>query len=74
MVDTQKLKSLMILNHYTNSELANELGINPKTLANYIKRGVFRTDVVEEICIILKIRDVRSVFFVKEKNILKRDS
>lgn len=48
---------------YTQSELANELGMSEKTLSSRFKKGIFGSDEIEKMIVILKIQNPIEIFF-----------
>lgn len=65
MVDVQRLKSVMVLNNKTQEDVANYLGITPKTFYLHMKRGVFGSDEIEKMIEYLNIDDPMAIFFAK---------
>lgn len=69
MVDTAKLKSIMVLCGFTQKTLATEMNIGVTSLNEKINnKQVFRCDEVDKICEVLQITDaeeMRSIFFAQ---------
>ena len=65
MVDTNRLKSVMVLNGKTGEEVAKHLGMTPKTFYLRMKKRVFGSDEIEKMIDFLKIEDPMSIFFAK---------
>lgn len=65
MVDVQRLKSVIVLNNKTQEDVANYLGITPKTFYLRMKRGVFGSDEIEKMIEYLNIDDPMAIFFAK---------
>jgi DNA-binding XRE family transcriptional regulator len=66
MVDTLKLKGVIVQNGKTQEDVANHLGIAPKTFYSKMKKRVFGSDEIESMIDYLKIEDPVSIFFAKE--------
>lgn len=64
MIDTLALKGEIIKNGKNCAEIAEHLGISTKTFYNKLKRGVFDSDEIEEMIVILNIQNPMSIFFV----------
>ena len=67
MVDTNKLKSIIVLNDMTQESVARAIGITPKTFYLKMKKRVFGSDEIEKMMKVLKIDDPMPVFFVPDK-------
>ena len=65
MVDVQRLKSVIVLNNKTQEDVANYLGITPKTFYLRMKRGIFGSDEIEKMIEYLNIDDPMSIFFAE---------
>ena len=65
MVDTNRLKGLIVQNQKTQEDVARYIGITPKTFYLKMKKGVFGTDEVEKIIEYLNIDDPTPIFFAK---------
>ncbi len=64
MVDTRALKAAYIKKGLTQAEVAEAIGINPKTLSLKINnKAVFGTDEIEQLTKLLKIDDPMRIFF-----------
>lgn len=66
MINTNKLKGLIVENGLTQSDVAKNIGIAPKTFYEKMKRGVFGTDEVEIMINLLNIKDPTNIFFANE--------
>ena len=64
MVDTTKLKSVIVLNNMTQESVAKAIGLTPKTFYGRMKKGVFGSDEIEKLIDLLHIDDPMAVFFV----------
>lgn len=65
MVDTNRLKSVMVLNGKTGEDVANRLGMTPKTFYLRMKKGIFGSDEIEKMIDFLNIEDPMPIFFAK---------
>lgn len=65
MVDTNKLKGIIVENEKTQEQVARYLGITPKTFYNKMTRKVFGSDEIEKMIEYLNITDPVSIFFAK---------
>lgn len=65
MVDTTKLKSVIVANEKTQEQVARHIGITPKTFYSKMKRRVFGSDEIEQMIDYLNIDDPVSIFFAK---------
>lgn len=65
MVDTNKLRGIIVQNEKTQEQVARHLGITPKTFYSKMKRKVFGSDEIEEMIEYLNIDDPVSIFFAK---------
>ena len=63
MLDRNALKAEIARQGLTQKQIAAELGISEKTLISRMKCGVFGTDEVEKLIVLLKIKDPLSIFF-----------
>lgn len=66
MVNTSKLKGVIVANDLTQKEVAETIGIAPKTFYLKMKKGVFGSDEIEKMIKLLNIDDPVSIFFVDE--------
>jgi len=66
MVNTSKLKGVIVANDKTQEEVAKAIGITPKTFYLKMKKGVFGSDEIEKMIKLLKIDDPISIFFADE--------
>ena len=65
MVDTNKLKGLIVENEKTQEQVARYIGITPKTFYNRMSKKVFGSDEIEKMIEYLNIEDPVSIFFAK---------
>lgn len=66
MLDTQRLKSVMVLNGKTQEDVAKHLGMSSKTFYLRMKKGVFGSDEIDKMIEYLKIDDPMAIFFAKK--------
>jgi hypothetical protein len=70
MVDTNRLKGIIVQNQKTQEDVAKHIGMTPKTFYLKMKKGVFGSDEMEKMIDYLKIDDPAAIFFC-ENGILK---
>lgn len=63
MVNTNELKAAFKRKAYTQENVAKMLGINPRTLSNKMKKGVFNSNEIERLIKILDIKEPLPIFF-----------
>lgn len=63
MIQVNEIKGRMKAEGYTQKKLAEELGISSKTLSTKLKKGVFGSDEIEKMIIILNIKNPMEIFF-----------
>jgi len=66
MVDTSKLRGIIVANDKTQEEVAKAIGMSPKTFYSKMKKRVFGSDEIEKMIALLHIDDPMSIFFVNE--------
>lgn len=66
MINTNKLKGLIVENQLTQGDVATELGMTPRTFYRKMERGVFDSDEIEQMIQLLHIQDPVAVFFANE--------
>ena len=66
MIKTNELKGIIVKNVLTQSDVANLIGITPKTFYEKMKIGVFGSDEIQIMIDKLHIDDPMSIFFAKE--------
>ena len=67
MVDTSKLKSIIVLHDMTQESVARSIGMTPKTFYLRMKARKFNSDEIEKMIGLLNIDDPVGVFFVPDK-------
>jgi len=65
MVDTNRLKGVIVQNGKTQGGVAERIGITPKTFYTKMKKGVFGSDEIEKMIDFLNIDDPMQIFFAK---------
>lgn len=63
MINTRKLKGIMVEKGMSQKTLATSLGINDKTLGRKMKLGKFNSDEMEKMIEILEIKNPAEIFF-----------
>lgn len=65
MIDTNKLKGIIVSRGKTQADVAKALGITPKTFYDKMKKGVFDSDEMYKMVEFLNIANPVEIFFVK---------
>lgn len=74
MLNTNKLRALMIANGYNISSTARKLGISPNTLGKKLSgKSQFNLDEVDKLIRIFHIQDPASIFFASEEDMDEDD-
>lgn len=63
MIDTNALRGLIVTRGLTQEKVARYLEITPKTFYKKMKKGVFGSDEITKMMILLSIDDPRPIFF-----------
>ena len=66
MILTDDLLGLMAKNHLSQKEMAEIIGITPKTFGIKLKNGVFGSDEIEIMIKVLKIKNPMAIFFAEK--------
>ena len=66
MVDTDRLRGVIVQNQKTQKDVAEYIGITTKTFYLKMKRKVFGSDEIEKMIEYLHIEDPVPIFFAKE--------
>ena len=66
MIKVNELKGIIVKNGLTQKQVAERIGIAPKTFYEKMKKGVFRSDEIQKMIEILNINNPCEVFFAKE--------
>lgn len=65
MVDTNRLKGLIVQREKTQEDVARYIGITPKTFYAKMKKGVFGSDEMDMMIDYLNIKDPTAIFFAQ---------
>lgn len=65
MIDVNTLKGIIVANGLTQQEVAEHIGITPKTFYMKMKKGVFYSDEIEAMIELLSIENPVGIFFAK---------
>ena len=63
LVNSNKLRAIIIERGMTQKIVAEKLGMAPKTFYSKVKKGVFGSDEINQMIDLLKIQDPMSIFF-----------
>ena len=66
MIKTNELRGIIVKNGFSQSDIANMIGITPKTFYEKMKNGVFGSDEIQIMIEKLHIDDPVAIFFAKE--------
>lgn len=66
MVDTTKLKGIIVMCGLTQEKVARHIGITPKTFYSKMKKGEFGSDEIMAMMELLSIDDPVPIFFVRQ--------
>lgn len=66
MIKTNELKGLIAKHGYSQADMANKIGITPKTFYEKMKNGVFGSDEIQIMINELNIEDPGAIFFARE--------
>lgn len=66
MIKTNELRGIIVKNGFSQSDIANMIGITPKTFYEKMKNGVFGSDEIQIMIEKLHIDDPVSIFFARE--------
>lgn len=65
MILINELKGKIKAKGYTQQEVADKLGITGKTFSTKLKKGILGSDEIEQLIILLDIRNPMEIFFSK---------
>ena len=65
MIRTDKLRGIIAENGLTQTDVAREIGITPKTFYEKMQKGVFGSDEIEIMIETLHIEDPAAIFFAR---------
>lgn len=63
MINTNKLKGIIAENNMSQRKVAKHLGITEKTFYEKMKKGIFNSDEMEKMVVLLKINNPMEIFF-----------
>ncbi len=66
MIDTNKLRGKIAENGFSQREIAEIIGVTPKTFYDKMKRGIFDSDEMYKMVELLNIEEPAEIFFAKE--------
>lgn len=66
MIDTNALRGAIAAKGMTQQDVAQHMGIAPKTFYSKMKKGVFGSDEMEAMIKILSIENPSAIFFAKK--------
>lgn len=66
MIKTDELRGIIAKNGFSQSDIAKEIGITPKTFYEKMKNGVFGSDEIQIMIDVLKIENPIDIFFANE--------
>lgn len=66
MIKTDELRGIIAKNGFSQSDIAREIGITPKTFYEKMKNGVFGSDEIQIMIDVLKIENPIEIFFAKK--------
>jgi transcriptional regulator with XRE-family HTH domain len=66
VIDTNALRGIIVAKGLSQQDVAQELGISPKTFYSKMKKGVFGSDEMEKMIDLLSIENPVAIFFAEE--------
>lgn len=66
MIDVAELRGEIAKKGYSQAQIAEKIGITPKTFYTKMKNGVFGSDEIQAMVDILEIEDPVKIFFARE--------
>lgn len=66
MIKTDELRGIIAKNGYSQSSVAEKIGVTPKTFYEKMKNGVFGSDEIQIMIDELQIENPMEIFFAKE--------
>lgn len=66
MIKTDELRGIIAKNGYSQSSVAEKIGVTPKTFYEKMKNGVFGSDEIQIMIEELHIENPMEIFFAKE--------
>lgn len=65
MIKTNELKGIIVANGLSMVDVANELKLAPASFYAKMKKGVFKSNEIEQMIELLNIKDPINIFFAK---------
>lgn len=66
MIDTNALRGAIVAKGLTQQDVADHLGMTPKTFYQRMKKGVFGSDEMEKMISLLSIENPVAIFFAEK--------
>ncbi|MCD7723518.1 MAG: DUF739 domain-containing protein [Clostridiales bacterium] len=66
MLDKKALKAAIVKNGYTQEYVAKKIGMSSRTFSNKIKKGVFGSDEIEKMTLLLQLDKPWEIFFFRK--------
>ncbi len=66
MIDTDELRGVIAKNRLSQKDVADMIGVAPKTFYEKMKKGVFGSDEIQIMIDRLDIKEPMKIFFAKE--------
>ncbi len=66
MLDVNGLKAAIVKKGLTQKDVADKLGMSPKTFSSRLSKGIFGSDEIEKLMTILDISNPMDIFFAKK--------
>lgn len=63
MILTNEIRGRMVAKGFTHAAMAKELGMTDRTFGTKMKKGVFGSDEIEKMIVLLEIEDPNKIFF-----------
>lgn len=63
MIDVNALRGIIVSKGYSQRKIAKQLGMTEKTFYSKMRKGIFESDEIEQMIIILKIENAMDIFF-----------
>lgn len=66
MIDVQELRGIIAKKGLHQTDVAKHIGISPKTFYTKMKKGIFGSDEIEKMIILLNIENPEKIFFTRK--------
>ena len=63
MVDKNKLRAAWVAKGFTQSDVAQKIGVSEATFSRRMQQGRFDSDEIETLVALLEINDIADIFF-----------